>query len=186
MKIVLASVLLCSCMLAQGIPRHTLTAGFLGEFRLARNSYYLRARPGVNAAYGLRVHRLFQIDVGMDWVPRPLGSSVCCRDVDNAADHLFLVPIGGRLVLGPRHGRWTFSLGGGAAYMNHKVGRELPGYSLDGISGSGGYALVHGSFALGRSGHYRLGGTSRLYLIDLGPFVRGRILTVGPELNFTF
>jgi hypothetical protein len=175
----------CHLVLAQVVPNHQLSAGFIGEFRLGSNSYNIRNRPGVSMAYGLRAYRLFQLDAGVEYIPRPVGASACCRYVDNANDSLFLAPIGGRLVLGPRDGRWAFGFGGGGAYMNHHVGNKAPDVT-PGASGGGWYALVSGNASLGQASHLRLGGTLRWYRFGLDGFSPGRFLTVGPELTWLF
>lgn len=181
----LLAIFLCHLMYGQAVPRHQLSAGFIGEFRLGSNSYNIRNRAGFSTAYGLRAHRLFQFDLGGEYIPRPVGASACCRYVDNANDRLFLLPVGGRLVLGPTDGRWAFGFGGGGAYMNHHVGNKAPDIT-PGASGGGWYALVSGSTSLGQGSRFSIGGTVRWYRFGLDGFTPGRFLTIGPELTFRF
>ena len=178
---------LCPFAVGQEPPQHQLSVGLIGAFRVGEDSYEVRNRPGVGVAYGLRVHRLFQLDAGLEWVPRPVGE-VVSRDLTGSLDdHLFLVPIGVRFVVAPRESRWSFGLGGGGAYVNHKVGLGAGRpFFPSGVSGGGAYALANTSVALGSNSRFRLGGTARIYWFSQGRFKPGRFLTVGPELTFTF
>jgi hypothetical protein len=168
-----------------GQARHQLSAGFTGVVRLRGNSYDAGNRPGFGGAYGLRAHRYFQIDLGLEVVPRPIGAGACCRYVKNAGDILYLIPFGGRLVLGPEDGRWEIDVGGGAAYMNHHVGNQAPGIS-PGASGAGGYGLAGGNSALRKGSRLRLGGHAKFYRFGLNGFTPARYLTLAAEFSFRF
>jgi hypothetical protein len=171
---------------AQDLPRHTVTVGFVEAFRLGTNSYYLQDRPGLSAGYGARLHRFFQLDAGMDYIPRPLGDSVCCRYIQNAEDNLYLLTLGGRAVLGPREERWLVSIGGGGAYMRHAIPENAEPFVGTSRNAGGGYGLVNGSVGFGRAHQFRIGATSQVYLIHVDRYRRARILTLGPEFGFRF
>lgn len=185
MRITTLAIIALFSQVLFGQVQHQVSVDFNGMFRLGDNSYDVRNRPGFGGAYGLRAHRHFQLDIGVEFVPRPIGTSACCRYVDNAADNLYLVPFGGRFVLGPADGRWEFGIGGGGAYMNHRVGKQAPGFS-SGASGAGGYALASGNAALRKGSRFRIGGTARIYRFGLNGFTPARLLTVGPEVIFRF
>ena len=89
-KVCLLGLLSSALLLGQDYRRNTLTAGFLEAFRIGGNSYYIEARPGISLGYGVRVKRMLQLDAGLEYIPCAIGSSVCCRHVENAEDNLYL------------------------------------------------------------------------------------------------
>jgi hypothetical protein len=173
---------------AQGTPAgaylaHDLGAGFRYEVKLGQTSYNLPDAPGYSLRYAYRPVRWLSLEAGLEQIPRPLGSSVCCRFQNNANDELFLAPFGARYVWEPQGQRIRLSAGGGGAYMNHTIGNTNG--DLMGASGWGGQFVAAGDYSLTRSGRFRAGLTARYYYLLLG-YRTGRILTVGPDFTFSF
>jgi hypothetical protein len=120
------------------------------------------------------------LEIGLEQVVRPTGSSVCCRYVDNADDELYLVPFGVRYFWQPRATRWGLSVGGGGAYANHAVGSQPYGGGVFSGSAWGAQAVAAGDRAFTRSGRLRLGVQARFYYLDLSRYQKGRLFTIGP------
>src|SRR5258706_15930196 len=78
------------------LAESNLTAGFRYEFGLGRTSYAIPSAPGWGLNYSFRPRPWLEVEAGLDQVPRPVGSSVCCRYVSNANDQLYLAPFGAR------------------------------------------------------------------------------------------
>jgi hypothetical protein len=167
--------------------KNDLTAGFRYEVKLGQNSYRLGNAPGYGLRYSHRPLRWLELEAGLEQIPRPIGGSVCCEYVTDANDELFLVPFGARYVLEPRERRIRLSAGGGGAYMNHTISKDVfPDAPLASTTGWGGQLVAAGDYGLTRSGRLRMGVTGRFYYIHVGPFQKGRILTVGPDFTFSF
>lgn len=169
-----------------GFPRHTLSGGFVEAFRFGTSSYFLKTTPGITAGYGFRFHRHFQVDAGIDWLPRAVGDSVCCRYIDNARDNLFLFSFGGRAVFGPDGGRWEVVAGAGGACMHHSIPDEVEPYIGPTRDAGGGYAVAGGDVGFGRNRRYRLGIFSKVYLIHVNRYQRARIVTLAPQFSIRF
>ena len=165
---------------------NALSAGFRYEVKLGQNSYYLRNVPGYELRYSHRPLRWLAFEAGLEQIPRPVGSSVCCEYVTNANDELYLAPFGARFLFQPRERRIRLSAGGGGAYMNHSVGNGGFSGVPEGASGWGGQFVAAGDYGLTRSGRFRVGVTGRYYYIHLGRYQTGRIFTVGPDFTFSF
>jgi hypothetical protein len=142
--------------------------------------------PGYGLKYSYRPRRWLALEAGMEQIPRPIGSSVCCRYETSANDELFLVPFGARYVWEPEGRRVRLSAGGGGAYMDHAIGSQNLAEGLAGASGWGGQWVASGDYGVTRSGRLRVGITGRYYYIAVGPYKTGRILTVGPDFTFSF
>lgn len=183
---VLLLLSLPACFAQTSYLPHDLSAAFHYEVKLGQNSYGLNDAPGYAVKYAYRPLRWLAIEAGMEQIFRPIGSSVCCRQVTNANDDLFLVPFGVRYVWEPEGKRIRLSLGGGGAYLNHTFGNELSSSGLSGTSGWGGQFVAGGDYGLTRSGHFRVGLTARYYYIRIDPYRVSRLITVGPEFTFSF
>jgi len=173
----------CFAQTASFLP-HDLTAGFRYEVKLGQNSYYLEDAPGYAVKYSYRPRRWLSLEAGLEQIPRPIGSAVCCRYTKSADDELFLVPFGLRYVWEREGGRIRFSVGGGGAYLNHTIGNDAS--FLTAASGWGGQFVAAGDYGLTRSGRFRAGLTARYYYIPVNPFQNARVLTVGPDFTFSF
>ena len=165
---------------------HDLSAGFRYESSLGQTSYSLGSSPGYAIRYSYRPMRWLALEAGLEQIPRPVGSSVCCEYETNADDELYLLPFGARYVFEPRGRRVRLSLGGGGAYLKHAIGHENLGEGLVSASGWGGQFVAAGDFALTRSGRWRAGVTARYYYIHVATESTARIFTVGPEFTVSF
>jgi len=165
---------------------HDVSAGFRYEVKVGQNSYFLDNAPGYDLRYSYSPARWLELEAGLEQIVHPIGDSVCCQFIRNANDQLFLVPIGARFVWEPSEGRVRLSVGGGAAYLKHDIGNELPSGGLEGASGWGGQFVASGDYALTQSGRFRAGFTGRYYYVGVGQNRTARIFTVGPDFIFSF
>ena len=170
---------------AQTYFRNDFNAGFRYELKAGQNSYFLNNAPGYTVSYAYRPVRWLALEAGLEQIPRPIGSSVCCEYQTNAYDELFLVPLGARYVWEPDRGRIRLSVGGGGAYMNHAIGYEYPPDLLFSTSGRGGQAVAAVSYALTRSRRFHVGITGRYYYVPINRYVNARLFTIGPDFTFS-
>jgi hypothetical protein len=105
--------------------RHDLTGGFRYEAGPGKTSYTIPSAPGWNASYSYRPRRWLDLETGLEQVPKPVGSSVCCRYASNANDQLYLVPFGARYRKEANSGRAGFSIGGGAHTCGTRSGSRM-------------------------------------------------------------
>ncbi len=163
-----------------------LSAGFRSEVRQGQNSFYLGDAPGYSLKYSHRPLRWLALEAGLEQIPRPVGSSVCCEYATNAKDELYLFPFGARYVFEPSQQRVRLSAGGGGSYMKYTVGNGGHSGDPEAASGWGGQLVAAADFGLTRSGRFRVGVTGRFYYIHVGPYRTGRFFTVGPDFTFSF
>jgi len=129
-------VFCCCSAWAQLSPRQSFTIGYLGGIPTGRNAW--RAGSEITAAYGLRVQRHVQADVGIDAIFRPLDpGELTTRFNFHPDDRVLLIPFGGRVVAGAAGGRWLLGAGLGAAHMRYGT-RPVAAVSLASYSGWGG------------------------------------------------
>jgi len=137
--------------------RHAIVLGAGAGVPIGRETIGSSA-PLARFSYGLRVHRNFQADVGLESI---IGSfEVCCysRETHYATAAFLLVPFGGRIVI-PNE-RVDFYAGGGLARSHYT--NSLSNY-LELFGGWGGYALIGGSTRFRGSNRVRGGGSARYY-----------------------
>lgn len=160
---------------------------------------------GVN--YGYRFHRYFQVETGLDTA----FGAADVRDFLESEfgplrirDYQFMWPIGGRVVVPVAGEKLHLNAGGGAAWLTYqeRVRQPFSGgfYRVQcppcrSRSGWGSYGLLGFSVALDRGGHFRLGGTVKVYRATTGgdafgplpPFeTRDRWVNAAGEFTFSF
>ena len=157
---------------------------------------YLPNAPGFSINYSYRPRRWLALEAGLEQVPRPVGSSICCRYFTSANDELYLVPYGVRYVWEPERSRMRFSIGGGGAYLKHTAPQE-EAWLVYPFSGWGAQFVVSGDYRLTRSGKFRVGVTGRYYYaspkISTGIYAPEssvssplHLVTIGPAFTFSF
>ena len=100
----LLALLCCLPVGAESFHRHNLAVGFGGAFPVGGDYSGWRNRPELCLGYGLRLHRHFQADAGVETVFRPTGV-ILARTSFDTKDTLFLIPFGGRVMATPKfHG----------------------------------------------------------------------------------
>lgn len=182
--------------------KQSLTGGFVYELEVGPNPgliYPLNNAPGFAINYSYRPRRWFALETGFEQILRPVGSSVCCRYLNNANDELYLVPFGVRYVWEAEGGRVRLSMGGGGAYVIYKVGQEAASSFVYSFSGWGGQFVVSGDYGLTRSGKFRVGFAGRYYYaspkvsLPTGMYPPGysasaplHLLVGGPVFTFSF
>ena len=200
--------LLCGCiaaplLLAQSpstpYGRQSLAAEFLEGVTAGPNSYHTSPRdtPGYGVIYLVRLRRWLALEAGFNQLVHPVGSSICCEYNSNANDQLFLVPFGARLGWQSESSRFSFSLGGGGAYVRHSFGTQSLGEDLISSAGWAGQAVGSVHYSITRSGRLRAGVIARYYTGSLkesegpgngfpAPNDPLHIIVFGPELVFSF
>lgn len=169
-----AVLLLAAPLLGQTyFPHHNFTIG--GGAGLPRGDLrnYFSGKFAGSFGYGYRFHQYFQADIGLDMV---FGAASVRDWVDTGLgplrihDREYLLPLGGRAIAPLAGGRWLFSAGGGAAYMNYRESLQQPSDYFQvacpyctSRSGWGYYALANTSVFLDRGQHWRFGVTGKVY-----------------------
>jgi hypothetical protein len=154
-------------------PKHYVTFGAGPALPGGDLSAVFDNKPAVSVAYGYRLRRYFQADMGLDAVFGSAGvrdflsselGSLRIRDFE------YLVPFGGRLLLPLKQGRVMFSGGGGGAYLRYSEKLRQPTTQFrfecptcTSRSGWGTYALVNASVGIDHFQRFRAGVTSKLY-----------------------
>lgn len=178
-------LLTISSCFAQNYLPHDLSVGFRYENSLGQSSYSLGDSGfGYGLKYAYRPTRWLALEIGLEQVPRTVGSAVCCEYSNNALDELFLAPFGARYFWEPDGGRIRLSIGGGGAYLNHTIGDERSFLTPE--SGWGAQFVAGGDYTLSRSGRFRAGITVRYYYVGVGRERTARVLTVGPDFTWSF
>ena len=180
----LLMILLC-CLPVGGhsFHRNNLAVGFGGAFPVGANYSGWRNRPELSLGYGLRLHRHFQADVGVETVFRPTGVILGRIDIDTK-DTLFLIPVGGRVIATPKGERLWLSAGAGATYYRYRTEEDL-GFGHVAFGKWGYYALAGASLALDRGHHFRVGATPKFHGVN-GRSRASRLFSLAGEFTFSF
>ncbi len=181
--------LTCSCqLLAQPTDApfraQDITGGFRYGVGLGQTNYRIPNAPGWSVNYSVRPVRWLALEAGLEQIPRPVGSAVCCEYITNAYDQLYLTPFGARYVHDFNSGRLSLSAGAGGAHLLHTFRDQNPG--LTGTSAWGGQASVSGRYAITASKRFSVGATAHYYYFKLDRYVTDRIFTVGPDFTISF
>ncbi len=205
-RVTLAVLLSSASLLGQNyFPHHNFTIGGGAGMPRGELRDYFSDKFAGSFSYGYRFHRYFQADIGLDMV---FGAARVRDYVDTGLgslrirDREYLVPVGGRAIAPLFGGRWLFSAGGGAAYMNYRESLRQPSdyYQVacpycTSRDGWGYYALANTSVFLDRGQHWRFGVTGKVYrgntqgdpLGTAPPFeTRDHWVNVFAELGFSF
>lgn len=174
MKTLLFALLLASPAVAQyAYPHHSFTFGLGTGVPRGDLEQSFNTKPALEVGYGYRLHRNFQIDVGLDTI---FGAADTRRFVPSEVgdllirDYQFLAPFGARVILPGVDSRFQVSGGGGGAYMRYSERLRQPSdffrfecppcVSRDGWAV---YALANASVAIDRGGIFRVGFTTKFY-----------------------
>jgi len=154
--------------------------------------------PGYTINYSYRPLNWLALEAGFNQAVHPIGTIVQVEDglslPTNTHDQLFLVPFGARFIWQPHQGRTRVSVGGGGAYLDHRVDQQaIANFLAFNRSGIGGQAVVSADYPLSPSGRYRIGLTGRFYYVNGAYKVVGysyheaqRVFTIGTEFTFSF
>ncbi len=165
---------------------HEVTGGFRYEAGLGKTSYGIPSAPGWSANYSFRPLRWLALEAGLEQIPRPAGSSVCCQYLTNAHDQLYPTPFGARFIREFHSGRLSLSAGGGGAHLLHTFRAENPATGLTDTSAWGGQGSVSGRYAITGSKRFTVGATARYYYFKLNRYATDRIFTAGPDFTISF
>jgi len=173
-----------ACLAQTTYLRNDLTAAFRYEVKVGQNSYFVNNAPGFGLKYSFRPRRWLALEAAYEQIPRPIGSSFCCRSANSAGDELYLAPFGVRYVF--EHERLRLSAGGGGAYMNHSIPVGIRNYDGAGASAWGGQGVASIDYGITRSGRIRAGLTARYYYVPVNGYTIARLVTLGPDFTFSF
>jgi hypothetical protein len=145
----LVSVPLCCLPVgAESFHRHNLAVGFGGAFPVGGNYSGWRNRPELSLGSGLRLHRRFQAEAGVETVFRPTGVILGRINFDTK-DTLFLIPFGGRIMATLRRERLWLSAGASLALdrgHHFRVGATPKFHGINGRSRANRMFTVAGEF----------------------------------------
>lgn len=178
--------------------KQSLSGAFLAEFPVGTNNNNLDNGLGFGADYMYRPIRPLAIEFGFEQVPHLLGTFYNNNIPITPNDELYLVPFGVRYIVDLPQSRLRLSAGGGGAYLNHAVSRNVSGLLL-GVAGWGAQAVASGDYALTKSGRFRIGFTARYYFAwskftnvggvfppNYNLSAHSHIVTFGPQFTFCF
>jgi hypothetical protein len=174
MKRLIISLVVAAPLVAQTwYPRHNFTFDAGGTLPRGDLKPFTTEKPVIGFGYGYRFHRNFQADVGFDTV---FGAFEVKDYLATGfgflriRDYQYFVPFGGRAILPFADGRALVYGGGGGAYMRYSESLHQPSdyvhYDCPVCTtrdGWGYYATAGASYAVDRSGHFRVGVVTRVY-----------------------